>query len=221
MGRLFRSDSPVPPASASPPLLRDLLRGHPRQALVSYLWSGFTLRYQGPVTPTWPPNLLSARSHRSAVTAAVALDVSRGHTTGIFVCLPFRLFHCSPSAPRRGPMAPCDWFGICPRLEEPWLIRHSLRGICGMVYLCGRGHCAQLGEEHICGESGHLPCLPPLPCAGCGLAAPALHVGRAGIRRPPAPFWGPLFPLFYSVCGGASLVCRTRSRVQARPPLPR
>ena len=44
-----------------------------------------------------------------------------------------------------------------------------------------------------------------------GLAAPVLHVGRAGIRRPPARFWGPLFPIyFYSVRGGASLDCRTR-----------
>ena len=66
------------------------------------------------------------------------------------------------------------------------------------------------------------PRLPPLPCAARGLAAPALHVGRAGICRPPAPLWGPLFPLpFYSVRGGASLDCRTRSRVQPRPPLPR
>ena len=28
-----------------------------------------------------------------------------------------------PSAPRRGPTAPCAWFWICPRLEEPRLIR--------------------------------------------------------------------------------------------------
>ena len=86
-------------------LLRALLRGHPRRALVSYLWSGskfgFALGYQGPVTPALPRNLLSARSRRSAVTAAVALEVSRGHTAGPFVRPPFRLFHCSPPPPRR------------------------------------------------------------------------------------------------------------------------
>ena len=100
MGRLFRSNRPVPPASASPPLLRDLLQGHPWQALDSYLWSGFAFRfalgYQGPLTLTRPCNLLSACSHCSAVPAAVALGVSRGHTVGLFICLPFRLFHCSP-----------------------------------------------------------------------------------------------------------------------------
>ena len=55
MGRLFRSDRPVPPASASPPLLG----------------------------------------------------------ASFFVRPSFRLFHCSPppppSAPRRGPTAPCVW----------------------------------------------------------------------------------------------------------------
>ena len=111
----------------------------------------------------------------------------------------------APSAPRRGPTAPCAWFWICPRLEEPRLIRAFLEMSCGTVYL-----------------PWMRPRLPPLPCAARGLAAPALHMGRAGIRRPPAPWWGPLFPLpFYSVRGGASLDCRTRSRVQPRPPLPR
>ena len=78
--------------------------GPPRRSLVRYLWSGFTfgfaLGYRGPVTPARPRNLLSARSRRSAVTAAVALEVSRGHTAGPFVRPPFRLFHCSPSAPQ-------------------------------------------------------------------------------------------------------------------------
>ena len=81
-------------------LLRDLLRGHPRRTLASYLWSGFkfgfALGYQGTVTPARSRNLLSARSRRSALTAAVALEVSRGHTAGPFVRPPFRLFHCSP-----------------------------------------------------------------------------------------------------------------------------
>ena len=80
--------------------LRALLRGHPRRALVRHLWSGFmfgfALGYRGPVTAARPRNLLSARSRRSAVTVAVALEVSRGHTAGPFVRPPFRLFHCSP-----------------------------------------------------------------------------------------------------------------------------
>ena len=80
--------------------LRALLRGHPRRALVQYLWSGFmfgfALGYRGPVTAARPRNLLSARSRRSAVTVAVALVVSRGYTAGPFVRPPFRLFHCSP-----------------------------------------------------------------------------------------------------------------------------
>ena len=57
---------------------------------------GFALGYRGPVTAARPRNLLSARSRRSAVTVAVALEVSRGHTAGPFVRPPFRLFHCSP-----------------------------------------------------------------------------------------------------------------------------
>ena len=65
-----------------------LSAGPPRRALVSYLWSGlafgFALGYQGPVTPTPPRTLLSARFRRSAVPAAVALGVSRGHTAGFF-----------------------------------------------------------------------------------------------------------------------------------------
>ena len=80
--------------------LRALLRGHPRRALVRYLWSGFmfgfALGYRGPVTAARPRNLLSPRSRRPAVTVAVALEVSRGHTAGPFVHPPFRLFHCSP-----------------------------------------------------------------------------------------------------------------------------
>ena len=127
MGRLFRSDRPVPPASASPPLLRDLLRGHPRRALVSYLWSGFTfgfaLGYQEPVTPTRPRNLLSARSRRSAVTAAVALGVSRGTPRALSSARRSGSSIAPPTAPRRGPTAPCAWFRICPRLEEPRLNR--------------------------------------------------------------------------------------------------
>ena len=65
-----------------------LLRGHPRRALISDLWSGFgfgfALGSQGPVTPPRPRTLLSARSRRSAVPAAVALGVSRGHTERFF-----------------------------------------------------------------------------------------------------------------------------------------
>ena len=69
-----------------------------------------------------------------------------------------------------------------------------------MVYLrgCGRGHCAQAGEGRVYGESGHPARLPPLPCAARGLAAPVLHVGGAGVRRHPAPFWGPLFPFIFT-----------------------
>ena len=228
MGRVFRSDRPVPPASASPPLLRDLLWGHPRRALVSSLWSGFTFGFalgnQGPVTPTRPRNLLSAHSRRSAVTAAVALEVSRGHTAGLFRPPAAGSSIAPPSAPRRGPTAPCPWFWICPRLEEPRVIRafpeRRLRyGI--SPWMRPWPLCAAWGGTHLWRtRTSATP--PPLPCAARGLAAPALHVGRAGIRRPPAPFWGPHFPLpFSSVRGGASLDCRTRSRVQPRPPLPR
>ena len=198
-----------------------------RRALVSYLWSGFTfgfaLGYQGPVTPARPRNLLSARSRRSAVTAAVALEVSRGHTAGPFVRPPFRLFHCSPlgaavksdgsvrlvldlSSPRGASVNS----GIS---REEFAVRYT--SVDAAVAILRR-------EERVYGESGHPPRLPPLPCAARGLAAPVLHVGRAGIRRPPPPFWGPLFPLhIYSDRGRASLDCRTRSRVHPRPPLSR
>ena len=93
---------PLSPMDAH--LLHALMRGHPRWALVSYLWSGFTfgftLGYRGPVMPAWPHNLLLVCSLHSAVTAVVAQEVSRGHTAGPFVRPPFRLFHCSPPPPR-------------------------------------------------------------------------------------------------------------------------
>ena len=57
---------------------------------------GFALGYRGPVTAARPRNLLSVHSRCSAVTIAVALEVSWGHTMGPFIHPPFRLFHCSP-----------------------------------------------------------------------------------------------------------------------------
>ena len=102
MDRLFRSDRPVPTASASPPLLRDLLRDHPRRALASSLWSsftfGFALGYQGPVIPTRPRNLLSARSRRSPSPSPPQWPWrSPGDIPRAFFVRPlFRLFHCSP-----------------------------------------------------------------------------------------------------------------------------
>ena len=97
-----------------------LLQGHPRRALVRYLWSGFmfgfVLRYRGPVTAARPCNLLSARSWHSAVTAAVALEVSRGHTAGPFIRPPFRLFHCSPSPP---PVKPDGYVHLVLDLSSP------------------------------------------------------------------------------------------------------
>ena len=52
--------------------------------------------------------------------------------SGSSIALPFAL--------RRGPKAPCTCFWICPRLEEPRLIRAFPERSCGTVYLRGCGH---------------------------------------------------------------------------------
>ena len=82
---------------------------------------GFHVRVRARVPRT--RHLLSARSRRSAVTVAVALEVSRGHTAGPFVRPPFRLFHCSPLGAAVKPDGSVRWNWICPRLAERRLIR--------------------------------------------------------------------------------------------------
>ena len=109
-----------------------------------------------------------------------------------------------PSAPRRGPTAPCAWVWICPRLEEPRYLgipRYELR------YGMPPVDAATSSASALCGPRiGR-------SCATCG---------KSGYTSPSGSLVGPaLPPSFYSVRGGASLDCRTRSRVQPRPPLPR
>ena len=127
MGRLFRSDRPVPPASASPPLLRDFLRGHPRRALV-----GFRVRVRArvpgtrhphaaphPTVGALPPFSRPRRSGPGGLPGTSRGAFSSARRSGSSIA--------PPSAPRRGPTAPCAWVWICPRPEEPRLFGHSPR----------------------------------------------------------------------------------------------
>ena len=86
-------------------------------------------------------------------------------------------------------MAPCTWVWICPRLEGPRLIwafpERSLQyGI--PPWMRSWPLCAAWGGIRLWRKRTSLH-LPPLHYASLRLAAPALHVGRVGIRRPPAP----------------------------------
>ena len=82
------------------PRLAAALFNHPDRSLVNFLLNGFTygfdLGYLGPITPGSRRNLLSARSHHGDVSAALAKEVSRGHTAGPFQTPPFPILHVSP-----------------------------------------------------------------------------------------------------------------------------
>ena len=77
-----------------------LLAAHPNAELVDYvirgLSEGFSIGFEGVVTRDAPRNLLSAYSHHEQVSAAIALEVSRGHTLGPFLMPPLPDLHCSP-----------------------------------------------------------------------------------------------------------------------------
>ena len=74
-----------------------------RDFVLSGLAHGFDIGFQGQALPTNPRNLLSARQNQRAVTNAIMLEVSRGHTAGPFTIPPFQTLHCSPlgAAPKK------------------------------------------------------------------------------------------------------------------------
>ena len=74
-----------------------------RDAVLQGSRHGFDIGFQGIGLPTRPRNLRSARDHADRVSAAVALEVERGHTAGPFATPPFPVLHCSPlgAAPKK------------------------------------------------------------------------------------------------------------------------
>ena len=80
--------------------LAALLRYHPDQTLATYLVSGFTFGFSlgvhGVIRSGSLPNLASSRLNPEAVSAAIAKEVSRGHSHGPFPHPPFSLFHAAP-----------------------------------------------------------------------------------------------------------------------------
>ena len=99
------SDSfvPVPTIVLSPIRVDQLelyLTDHPDRDLVSFILDGFRfgfdIGFRGPVVPTRPRNLLSARSNPAPVVEAISKELRRGHTSGPFQGPPLSSFHCSP-----------------------------------------------------------------------------------------------------------------------------
>ena len=106
---------------------------------------------------------------------------------GFFLRPSFRLFHCSP-------------LGAAERSDGSVRLGLDLSSprVASVIWAFSAMSCGTLCLPWL------RPRLPPLPCAARGLAAPALHVGRErSIRRPPAPLWGPLFPLLFTPFAGA------------------
>ena len=117
---LNQSDSSfTPPLLSSPttpiviPNLATELKNHPNQKFASDLlhdlqW-GCRLGYTGPRSPRVTPNLKSATLHPQAVSAALAKEVSRGHTAGPFQVPPIQNLQCSP-------------LGVVPKKDGTWRI---------------------------------------------------------------------------------------------------
>lgn len=101
--------SPLPPPTTPINLsaLRDLSvpAAAPRllHTVLTRLERGADIGYTGPHTSTSRPNNLSARSRPSAVSEAIAREVSRGHTAGPFPYPPYTPFRCNPLGARDKP----------------------------------------------------------------------------------------------------------------------
>ena len=70
---------------------------------MSNLTIGADLGYTSPNTSTTRPNNRSALARPSAVTAAIAAEVTRGHTAGPYASPPFSPFRCNPLGARDKP----------------------------------------------------------------------------------------------------------------------
>ena len=85
---------------------QQLLKGYPDKHLVDFILlgfkNGFNLGFRGILNETPRMNNKSARDNPALVTAAIAKEVSRGHTAGPFPHPPFTHCHVSPigSAPK-------------------------------------------------------------------------------------------------------------------------
>ena len=82
------------------PYFASLAISCPHRTLSDYvlhgLRFGFDIGFRGLASASRPPNLRSARAIPAAVTTAVNLEITRGHTAGPFRDPPFPLLHCSP-----------------------------------------------------------------------------------------------------------------------------
>ena len=103
--------APIPPPNAIPnsefssspvnfEAFYSLLTPHPDQDLVHYVVSGlalgFSIGFCGDLPESAAKNLRTAYQHSQAVSTAIALEVSRGHTSGPHTQPPFLPFHLSP-----------------------------------------------------------------------------------------------------------------------------
>ena len=105
-----RNRTPIPTSIITPiniSTFASLIDGFPdrriREEVLHGLTHGFDIGFNGLGIPTTPRNLRSARENAEAVSAAVQLEVDRGHTAGPFDEPPFAVLHCSPlgAAPKK------------------------------------------------------------------------------------------------------------------------
>ena len=97
------------------------LKHHPDQqytaSLLQDLQWGCNIGYTGPRLARITPNLRSAHLHPEAISAALAKEVSNGHTAGPFLSPPIPNLQCSPLAQEgwhlahhHGPLSPSRFF---------------------------------------------------------------------------------------------------------------
>jgi len=94
------------------------LKHHPDQqytaSLLHDLQWGCNIGYTGPRSARITPSLKSAHLHSEAISAALAKEMSNGHTAGPFLSLPIPNLQCSP-------------LGVVHKKDDTWriIIDHS------------------------------------------------------------------------------------------------
>ena len=81
-------------------VLRCELAGYHDATMKDYLLNGFKhgfdIGYRGPRSTVQGRNQLSESANPKHITEAIRTELLRGHTTGLFLTLPFKDLHCSP-----------------------------------------------------------------------------------------------------------------------------